>query len=391
MRVHSPEISAESQCRLSEKARREGGFRHARRGTDCSTTHKRTPEPFGKQRSAWGGPTVPWPFSPLLRVHCVGTMLRGLQRGTPMRIRYPLIALLLFVLFTPSIGLAKKKSGASDGTVHVKGYYKKDGTYVRPMIAMHRVAGTRPSLTRPSLTAMIPTPTRPTILTRRRLASQNRCPTRFRWTLNSPPSRKAKEGKVVAVTNGDSLTLQVDKTTYKIRLHGIDAPEKDQPFGKQSTKTLSARVLGKTVKVLSQGRGHDGRTLGIVYSDGCVNTAMVKGGWAWYCKEVDSKNLATAEEEARAAKAGLWADPHPIAPWDWRHTKATKVEADATDPPPDKTPEAKGQAKEQQTEKKYWLTAKSGKRHNESCRYYKSSKGHPCGPNDGTPCKICGG
>ncbi len=310
-----------------------------------------------------------------------------------MRIRYPLIALLLFALFTPSIGLAKKKSGASDGTVHVKGYYKKDGTYVRPYDRHAPGSGgtSKPDTSKPD--SDDPNTETPVDPDSPPVGKSKSSPHAVPVDVEQPaiPKGEKLEGKVVAVTNGDSLTLQVDKTTYKIRLHGIDAPEKDQPFGKQSTKTLSARVLGKTVKVLSQGRGQDGRTLGIVYSDGCVNTAMVKGGWAWYCKEVDSKNLATAEEEARAVKAGLWADPHPIAPWDWRHTKATKVEADATDPPPDKTPEAKGQAKEQQTEKKYWLTAKSGKRHNESCRYYKSSKGHPCGPDDGTPCKICGG
>jgi hypothetical protein len=158
--------------------------------------------------------------------------------------------------------------------------------------------------------------------------------------------------------------------------------------------------------VLSQGSDKYGRTLGIIYFDGCVNTAMVQEGWAWHYKEYShNKTLANAEEKSRAAKAGLWADAKPIAPWDWRHNKPARGEtkeqtgdsfsdeAPAASresnqgPSRETTPEVKGQ----ETEKKFWMTNSSSKRHNSGCRYFENSNGRYCGPHDGIPCKICGG
>ncbi len=311
------------------------------------------------------------------------------------------VLLLAFAILAPSIGFAK----GSGGSVHVKGYTRKDGTYVAPhyrsapdgtksnnwstkgnVNPYTGKAGTKSADTPPADTPpATDTPTPPKVSSKPK-SSPRTTPAIEKATI---PKGDTLEGRVVGVTDGDTLTLLVDKTQYKIRLQGIDAPEKNQPFGNQSKKALSEKVFQKTVKVLSQGQDKYGRTLGIVYADGCVNTAMVKEGLAWHYKQYSgSKTLATAEEKAREVKTGLWADANPIAPWDWRHKPKPLAEsAPSEQPAPAVAPEGKGQ----ETEKQFWITSSSGKRHNSSCRYYENSKGHHCGPNDGVACKICGG
>jgi endonuclease YncB( thermonuclease family) len=202
------------------------------------------------------------------------------------------------------------------------------------------------------------------------------------------PKGETMAGKVVGVVDGDTLTLLVEKTQYKIRLWGIDAPESRQPYGTQAKKALSEKVFGKEVKVISNGADKYGRTLGIVRIDKReINTEMVKEGMAWHYKHfTESKTLAESEEEARKAKIGLWADEKPVAPWEWRNPKKAD---DSFDNPKTAPPPAKTQKSESQ--QSYWITNSSGKRHNSSCRYFHNSKGQPCGPNDGIACKICGG
>jgi hypothetical protein len=107
--------------------------------------------------------------------------------------------------------------------------------------------------------------------------------------------------------------------------------------------------------------------------------------------------LATAEEKA-AAKIGLWADEKPVPPWEFRHSPKTDEPVDAdpfNDGPSTSTDAPKTQPKAESTsdtkDPGYWITDSSSKQHNSGCRYYRNSKGHPCGPHDGTACKICGG
>ena len=143
-------------------------------------------------------------------------------------------------------------------------------------------------------------------------------------------------GRVVAVTDGDTIkVLDADNTQYKVRLTGIDAPEKKQPFGDASRKNLASLVAGKEVLVESNKKDRYGRALGKVWvqpSDcpNCgktldANQAQLLAGMAWwyryYAKEQspeDRGRYESAEDEAKARKWGLWADPHPINPYDWR-------------------------------------------------------------------------
>jgi micrococcal nuclease len=181
-------------------------------------------------------------------------------------------------------------------------------------------------------------------------------------------------GKVVGVSDGDTITVLVDKKPIKIRLEGIDAPETGQSFGNRSKQALSDMVFGKEVLIIKTGQDRYGRSLGFVLRDGIdINAKMTEEGWAWHYKKYnqDSK-LADFERQARAARRGLWAEPNPLAPWDFRDRKKPTAE-----------PSKGGQ---------HWLNTSSNVRHNESCEHFsKTKKGRLCSPNDGKACGICGG
>ncbi len=128
-------------------------------------------------------------------------------------------------------------------------------------------------------------------------------------------------GRVVSVTDGDTVrVLDAANVQHKVRLHGIDAPERGQPFGTVARDRLAGLVMGKAVTVHSDGRDKYGRTLGRIEIEGQdVNRRMVDDGMAWhYSRFNNDARLAAAERAARAAKRGLWADAKPVPPWEWR-------------------------------------------------------------------------
>ena len=134
-------------------------------------------------------------------------------------------------------------------------------------------------------------------------------------------------GKVVSIADGDTITvLDADKKQHKVRLNGIDAPEKKQAFGAKSKVRLGELVAGKDVVVEWKEKDTYGRTLGKVIQGGMdVNLQMVKEGLAWhYRKYSKSADLSRAEAEAKAGKKGLWADPNPVPPWDFRKSEKKK-------------------------------------------------------------------
>ena len=135
-------------------------------------------------------------------------------------------------------------------------------------------------------------------------------------------------GKVVNVADGDTITvLDADKVQHKIRLAGIDAPEKKQAFGQRSKQNLSDLVFDKTVTVETYKRDKYKREVGKVLLEGVdANLVQVQRGMAWHYKAyereqpvIDRKVYADAETEARTARRGLWADAEPVPPWDFRH------------------------------------------------------------------------
>ncbi len=128
-------------------------------------------------------------------------------------------------------------------------------------------------------------------------------------------------GKVIYVADGDTITvLDAGKVQHKVRLQGIDAPEKSQAFGTKSKERMTEKVAGKEVGVQWKEKDRYGRILGDVHlGKQDINLEMVQDGMAWHYKQYSkSKELANAEEAARKAKKGLWADKEPVPPWEFR-------------------------------------------------------------------------
>lgn len=130
-------------------------------------------------------------------------------------------------------------------------------------------------------------------------------------------------GRVVSIADGDTITILVDKQQVKVRLEGIDAPEKGQPWGTKARERLADLVHEKTVRVVVTGKDRYGRSLGTVHvGETNVNAEMVKAGLAWHYKRFSKdREFAVLELEAREAKRGLWSDKEPIPPWEWRSEK----------------------------------------------------------------------
>jgi endonuclease YncB( thermonuclease family) len=206
------------------------------------------------------------------------------------------------------------------------------------------------------------------------------------------PSQADIEGRVVAVTDGDTIkVLDSAKTQHKVRLTGIDAPEKSQPFGNKSKEYLAALVAGKDVFIESDKNDRYGRVLGKVWvqpidCSSCgktldANHAQLVAGMAWwyryYAKQQSPKDRALyelAEDKAKPMKLGLWVGVNPVPPWDYRRGKKDKASVIAM-------PENCGQ-------KRYCKEMGSC----EEAKFYLSKCGLTSldGNNDGVPCNsLC--
>ena len=133
-------------------------------------------------------------------------------------------------------------------------------------------------------------------------------------------------GRVVAVHDGDTLTVLAGREAIKVRLDEIDAPELRQAYGRVSKKSLSALCFGRHAEVREQGRDKYGRVLGRVICAGTdANAEQVRRGYAWfYAQYGRDPALRDLESSARARRVGLWADPNPAPPWEFRHEGASE-------------------------------------------------------------------
>lgn len=138
------------------------------------------------------------------------------------------------------------------------------------------------------------------------------------------------QGRIVAVLDGDTVTLlDGSNKQTRIRLMGIDAPEKAQAFGMRSKQYLSELVFNKQVAVEYSKQDKYGRTIGKILVDNLdANLEQVKAGMAWHYKQYareqipsDRTAYAAAEELAKSTKHGLWVDSNPSPPWEWRHNR----------------------------------------------------------------------
>lgn len=130
-------------------------------------------------------------------------------------------------------------------------------------------------------------------------------------------------GRVVKVLDGDTIeVLQSTSERSRIRLSGIDAPEKNQAFGQRSRQFLSSRLAQQLVTISGNETDRYGRLLGTVWLNGQdVNALQVQNGMAWayrYQGKASNSAYLAMEQEARKQKKGLWTDPDPVEPWKWR-------------------------------------------------------------------------
>lgn len=152
----------------------------------------------------------------------------------------------------------------------------------------------------------------------------------FLVLLPSLASAQTLTGKVVGIADGDTLTL-LDSTNaqHRIRLAGIDSPEKGQPFGDHCKKSLSDLVYGRTVEVESSKLDRYGRVIGKVLLDGLdANLEQINRGCGWHFKKYqneqpleDRLSYTRAEANARGVREGLWRDEDPVPPWEWRRAR----------------------------------------------------------------------
>lgn len=130
-------------------------------------------------------------------------------------------------------------------------------------------------------------------------------------------------GKVVKVSDGDTIKVLHGDTKYSIRLAEIDAPERKQVFGEVSKLALTDKIFGKDVKIEWEKKDRYGRIIGQVYLEQrWINKEMVFEGYAWHYKAFSkSKDIAVAESEAKTEKRGLWIEMNPLPPWEFRKRK----------------------------------------------------------------------
>lgn len=219
-----------------------------------------------------------------------------------------IIMFLGILLVLPSVVLTKD--------VHVKGYYRRDGTYVRPHIrsapdsykrnnfsTFHRSSYGRSSVASGKLSIKKP------------LKNQIR-------------ETEKISGNVVKVVDGDTITILLEgNKTQKVRLYGIDCPEKKQAFGKKAKRFTSSLVAGKNVKIVPIVNDRYGRIVALVYVYGvCVNQKIIEAGYAWvythYCDQQPlCSNWLYLELNARCFHEGLWSNKYPQAPWNFRRNR----------------------------------------------------------------------
>ena len=142
------------------------------------------------------------------------------------------------------------------------------------------------------------------------------------WFTAATPALAPLAGQVVAVHDGDTLTVQSGPSLYKVRLSDVDAPELRQVFGKQARDFTKQMALGRRVQVnVTLIDKHDRRIGEVIVEDGRVlNEELVHAGLAWYYRVNPIKNerLKKLEQVAFSSKLGLWVEPEPIPPWEFR-------------------------------------------------------------------------
>lgn len=140
------------------------------------------------------------------------------------------------------------------------------------------------------------------------------------------PARSASSfpGRVVRVSDGDTIQVLRDGRAQKVRLHGVDCPERHQAFGQRARQFTAALVFQEDVTVTVVDRDSYGRLVAdVTLADGrSLNRELLKAGMAWWYRRYSrDPTLGALERDARSARRGLWVDPNPTPPWKFRHAQ----------------------------------------------------------------------
>jgi len=129
-------------------------------------------------------------------------------------------------------------------------------------------------------------------------------------------------GRIVGVIDGDTVRVTRDLKSVKVRLYGIDCPELKQAGGKEARALVRRLTYGRVLLIESKGKDRYKRIIGRVFllSGDTLSRELVKAGKCWWYRKYapDDETLSDLEDEAKAARRGLWADPDPVPPWEWR-------------------------------------------------------------------------
>jgi endonuclease YncB( thermonuclease family) len=145
------------------------------------------------------------------------------------------------------------------------------------------------------------------------------------WLCLTPLTAQAQRftAQVVAVHDGDTISVRTETQTLKVRVIGVDCPEFGQPYSSRAKQFTSQLVFGKTVTIESHGADQYGRTLAHVFLNSQdLGEELLRAGMAWrYEIGPADQRLIDAEGAARRSRAGLWAESAPVPPWQWRHQR----------------------------------------------------------------------
>jgi endonuclease YncB( thermonuclease family) len=139
-----------------------------------------------------------------------------------------------------------------------------------------------------------------------------------------PAMLYAWEGKVVNVPEGDRLVVLNNGRPETVPLANVDCPEIGQPWSEAAKKFSHAMVFGKTVKIWPAGRDANGNAAFFVFDkEKNLNKELVAAGLAWHTKAgARDPGFVALEAKARAKKRGLWQDPNPVPPWEYRRGRS---------------------------------------------------------------------
>jgi len=140
------------------------------------------------------------------------------------------------------------------------------------------------------------------------------------FATEEPPAEIS--GKVISIKDGDTIAILYNNKKLTIRLAHIDCPEKKQPYGLAAKQFVSDKCFGQIVTIQHNNEyDRSKRLIGevILFGNENLNKELIKAGLAWHFKKYSTdKSYASLEQEARKKRTGLWSEPNPVAPWEWR-------------------------------------------------------------------------